>query len=152
MDEIKKNKGKIKKRVKVSFLKTLACFTMILDKSIRYILKKTPPLVFRIPENLSNLNTTSRCFNFSFSIEGHSNLNCLQRKSQWWKGWLRVLFACLVNYCTILKLNCTGWRFFLQLLKWGDQNKMVLWNFGNSRIKIGVGGGGADSEKTLRKF
>ena len=29
---------------------------------------------------------------------------------------------------------------------------MVLWNFGNSRIKIGVGGGGGDSEKTLRKF
>ena len=83
---LKRRKAKLKQRVKVSFLKALACFTMILDKSIRYILKKTTPLIFRIPKNISNLNTPSRCFNFSFSIEGHSNLNCLQRmvgKSKW---------------------------------------------------------------------
>ena len=45
---------------------------------IRYIHTNTKALIFRIPKSQSILNTPSKGFNFSFSVMGHSNLNCLQ--------------------------------------------------------------------------
>ena len=51
---------------------------MIEATNIRFILTNTEPRIFRIPKNQCFSNTPSRCFNFSLTIEGHCNLNCLQ--------------------------------------------------------------------------
>ena len=48
--------------------------------NVRLIFKNLKPCIFRIPKNHSIPNTPLRCLNFSFSIEGLFNLNCLQGK------------------------------------------------------------------------
>ena len=48
--------------------------------NIKFIFTDTKPYIFRIPKNRNILNTPSKSVSFSFSIEGLSNLNCLQGK------------------------------------------------------------------------
>ena len=50
---------------------------MMVVYNLRFILTNTKPRI-RIPKNQCLPNTPSRCFNFSVTVEGHSNLNCLQ--------------------------------------------------------------------------
>ena len=50
--------------------------------TIRFIFQSAKPRIFRIPKYQSIPNTPSRCLEFSFSVEGLSNLNCLQREAR----------------------------------------------------------------------
>ena len=45
--------------------------------NIRAIFKNTKPHIFRIPKNQNITNTPSKCSDFSLSVKGLSNLNCL---------------------------------------------------------------------------
>ena len=48
--------------------------------NIRFIFKITNSDIFRIPKNQSISNISSRYFHVSFTIEGLSNMNCLQKR------------------------------------------------------------------------
>ena len=75
----------VNQRVKVSLAKYLDVFRHDCSSNLRFIFTDTKPHIFRSPKNENILNTPSRCVSFSFSIDGLSNINCLQgkvRKSQ----------------------------------------------------------------------
>ena len=59
----------------------LACF-VIIGATISDLFSQTQPPIFRIPnpKNQNIPNTPSKCLDFSFSVQGLSNLNCLQGK------------------------------------------------------------------------
>ena len=48
--------------------------------NIRAIFKNTKPHIFRIPKNQNITNTPSKCSDFSLSVKGLSNLNCLKER------------------------------------------------------------------------
>ena len=73
---------------------------------ISYILTNTKPLIFRIPSNQSIANTAWRCFNFSFFVQGHSNLNCLQGRV----GKSRSKLCCIVILDTIRRCKIVRWK------------------------------------------
>ena len=58
----------------------LASSAMIVDR-VQDIFSQIQKHLF-LEFNQSIPNTPSRCFNFSFSVESHSNLNCLQGNAE----------------------------------------------------------------------
>ena len=77
-------KAELIQRVKVSLAKYVGMFHHDCGYNVRFIFRNTKPYIFTIPENQSIPNTLWRCLNFSFSVKGLSNSNCLQQlvKSQ----------------------------------------------------------------------
>ena len=70
-------KKKLKQRLKKVYQIHFGIIRHDGSYNIRFILTNTKSRI-RIPKNQCLPNTPSRCFNFSFTVEGHSNLNCLQ--------------------------------------------------------------------------
>ena len=64
------------------------CFAMI-GGTIWDVFSQTQQTIFRIPipTNQNVLNSPLRCLDFSFSVQGLSNLDCLQEKlgKSWWQ-------------------------------------------------------------------
>ena len=75
--KLKNRKAELIQRVKVSLAKYVDMFRRDCSYNIRFIFTNTKANVFRIQKNQSIPNTP---LSFSFSIEGLSNLNCLQGK------------------------------------------------------------------------
>ena len=75
---LKSTKAELKQRVKVSLDKFVSMLRHDCRYNIRFIFKITMPGIFRIPKNQNIPNTPWKYLNFSFSIDGLSNLNCLQ--------------------------------------------------------------------------
>ena len=74
---LKSKKAELK-QVKVSLEKYVGMFRHECSYNIGFVFTNTNLCIFRIPKNQSIPNTPLRCFNFSFCIEGLSNLSCLQ--------------------------------------------------------------------------
>ena len=75
---LKSTKAELKQRVKVSLGKFVSMLRYDCRYNIRFIFKITMPGIFRIPKNQNIPNTPWKYLNFSFSIDGLSNLNCSQ--------------------------------------------------------------------------
>ena len=75
---LKKRKSELKQRVKVSLAKYFGMFCHDCSYNIRFIFTNTKLLIFRTPKNQNIPNRRLSSLKFRFSIEGISNLNCLQ--------------------------------------------------------------------------
>ena len=87
---LKCRKEELKQQVKVSLKNYVVIFRHDCRCNIRFIFTNTKPGNFRISKNQSISNTPSTLLHFSFSMEGLSNLNCLQgrvRKNRPHKTW-----------------------------------------------------------------
>ena len=74
---LKSRTAELKQQVKVSLAKYVCMFRHDSSFNITFIFTNTTPRIFRIPKNQTIPNTSSRCLNFSLSVEDLSNLNCL---------------------------------------------------------------------------
>ena len=77
---LKNRKAELKQRVKVSLEKYVGMFRHYCRYNIRFIFTNIKLAIFKIPKNQSIPHSPWGCLYFSFSIEGYSNLNCLQRR------------------------------------------------------------------------
>ena len=75
---LKNRKTELKQWVEVSLAKYVGMFCHNCNYNMRFIPHTKNHIFFRILKSESILNTLWWCWNFSFSIEGISNLNCLQ--------------------------------------------------------------------------
>ena len=72
---LKSRVAELKQQFKVSLAKYVGMFLHDCSYNKRFIFKNT---IFRIPKNHIMASTPSSCLDSSFSVEGLSNLNCLQ--------------------------------------------------------------------------
>ena len=77
LERLKGGKRELKHQVDVSLAKYVVMVYHDCSYNRRFFFTNTEPRIVRIP-NQNIPNTPLNFLNFSFSIKGHSNLNCLQ--------------------------------------------------------------------------
>ena len=77
---LKSRKAELKERIKVNLENSVGMFCHDCRYNIRFIFTDTKPGNFRFSKKQSTPNTPLRCLNFSFPIDGLTDLNCSQRR------------------------------------------------------------------------
>ena len=119
----------------------MLAFSVMIGDRVQDIFSQIQKHLF-LEFNQSIPNTLSRCFNCSFSVESHSNLNCLQgsvekKSGLWGRKQLRVLLCAWSTTLPCLILEGEGFSSNFE-----NQSKIILWNFENVSLKLEGGDSG----------